>query len=127
LARRRPRTAFGHRVRRLGPTIAAAFGDISEFLRVHDYGTYATKNIEVYTTIMGSAASGSVVALSSGFMTYGEDVHPSKSFMNIEWAAPLMPGVRQHLVESKISVLTLRQFWHKKRMNMLMFLEEVSS
>lgn len=47
--------------------------DISEFLQRYGYPTYARENINVYLAVVGADA---VVALSSGFMTYAEEVHP---------------------------------------------------
>lgn len=49
-------------------------GDISDYLRRCGYQAYARKNVDVYRSI---AAAGGVIALSSGFMTYAEEVHPS--------------------------------------------------
>ena len=49
-------------------------GDISHYLQQCGYQAYARKNVDVYRSI---AAEGGVIALSSGFMTYAEEVHPS--------------------------------------------------
>jgi shikimate kinase len=49
-------------------------GDISDYLQRYGYQAYARKNVDVYRSI---AAEGGVIALSSGFMTYAEEVHPS--------------------------------------------------
>jgi shikimate kinase len=48
-------------------------GDISDYLQRCGYQAYARKNVDVYRSI---AAEGGVIALSSGFMTYAEEVHP---------------------------------------------------
>src|SRR6478609_10840354 len=49
-------------------------GDISDYLQRCGYQAYARTNIDVYRSI-GSKAG--VMALSSGFMTYADDVHPT--------------------------------------------------
>ena len=49
-------------------------GDISGYLHRCGYQAYARKNVDVYRSI---AAESGVMALSSGFMTYAEEVHPS--------------------------------------------------
>ena len=49
-------------------------GDISNYLQHCGYQAYARKNVEVYRSI---ATEDGVLALSSGFMTYAEEVHPS--------------------------------------------------
>lgn len=48
-------------------------GDISDYLQRCGYQAYARKNVDVYRSI---AAEAGVMALSSGFMTYAEEVHP---------------------------------------------------
>jgi shikimate kinase len=48
-------------------------GDISDYLQHRGYRAYARKNVDVYRSIVTSDA---VLALSSGFMTYAEEVHP---------------------------------------------------
>ena len=49
-------------------------GDISEYLQHFGYQAYARKNVDVYRSI---ATENAVLPLSSGFMTYVEQVHPS--------------------------------------------------
>ena len=49
-------------------------GDISHFLQRYGYQEYARENVDVYRSIV---FEGGVIALSSGFMTYPDDVHPS--------------------------------------------------
>jgi shikimate kinase len=49
-------------------------GDISDYLQRRGYQAYARRNVEVYRCI---ATEDGVVALSLGFMTYAEEVHPS--------------------------------------------------
>jgi shikimate kinase len=61
-------------------------GDISDYLQSRGYQAYAHKNVELYRSI---AAEAGVVALSSGFMTYAEDVHPK--YMEIRTAIAESP------------------------------------
>jgi shikimate kinase len=60
----------------LDQRFAAACGDVSEFLKAHDYQSYAARNVQTYLDIIEAAAGPHVLALSSGFMTYARDVHP---------------------------------------------------
>ena len=55
---------------------AAMYGDISEYLDVHGDAAYATQNVQNYLNVVGAEAEAVVLALSSGFMTYANDVHP---------------------------------------------------
>jgi shikimate kinase len=51
-------------------------GDISAYIAGNGYRAYANRNIQVYLDTLGSVCDGAVLALSSGFMTYGDDAHP---------------------------------------------------
>lgn len=51
-------------------------GDISELIDGEGYETYARANVETYALLLGELDGRSVVALSSGFMTYPRDIHP---------------------------------------------------
>jgi shikimate kinase len=51
-------------------------GDISEYLDVHGYAAYATQNVQTYSNVIGALAEPLVLVLSSGFMTYANEVHP---------------------------------------------------
>ena len=51
-------------------------GDISDYITQFGYGAYARENVEIYRTLMREASSPCVSALSSGFMTYPEGIHP---------------------------------------------------
>ena len=58
----------------LGPTV----GDISTYIESCGYDAYAAGNVEVYADVIrGAASQECVLALSSGFMTYREDIHPA--------------------------------------------------
>jgi shikimate kinase len=49
-------------------------GDISEYLNRCGYDAYAHQNVEIYQSLPADASA--VIAVSSGFMTYRDDVHP---------------------------------------------------
>ena len=51
-------------------------GDISEYIKRFGYDVYARQNVETYRLILQEGTEGTVVALSSGFMTYSQDIHP---------------------------------------------------
>jgi shikimate kinase len=52
------------------------FGDIGAFIERHGYDAYASENVDMYCSLSREAICAGVVALSSGFMTYGHGVHP---------------------------------------------------
>ncbi len=54
----------------------AACGNISAFISRHGYSSYAARNVENYAAIARAAGTPAVCALSSGFMTYAEDIDP---------------------------------------------------
>lgn len=61
-------------------------GDISAYIASHGHLAYAARNVEVCLDALRGAAGG-VLALSSGFMTYPEDVHPAYPRLRRETAA----------------------------------------
>jgi shikimate kinase len=52
-------------------------GDISEYIHRQGYQAYARENVETYRSYMAEADYGGVMALSSGFMTYPDEIHPA--------------------------------------------------
>jgi shikimate kinase len=54
---------------------AAADGDISAYLDTHGYTAYGARNVSLYSALVNELRPPYVVALSSGFMTYRDDVH----------------------------------------------------
>jgi shikimate kinase len=61
----------------LDAEFAQSSGDISVYLDTHGYDAYAQRNMSLYSALVGQPGRPDVVALSSGFMTYRDDVHPS--------------------------------------------------
>jgi shikimate kinase len=51
-------------------------GDVSAYLETYGYDSYAERNVNVYSDLVSASATSQIVALSSGFMTYRNDVHP---------------------------------------------------
>jgi len=51
-------------------------GDISTYIAEHGYAAYASRNVGVFLDLAGGPDAPDIVALSSGFMTYPDDVHP---------------------------------------------------
>ena len=51
-------------------------GDISAYVGTHGYDAYAALNVSLYLALVGESGLPDVVALSSGFMTYRDNVHP---------------------------------------------------
>src|SRR6185503_11768276 len=56
---------------------ASRYGNISHFLQTHGYQAYAAGNVQVYLDTLASCPEEAVFALSSGFMTYGDEAHPA--------------------------------------------------
>ena len=50
-------------------------GDISRYIDTHGYNAYARRNVDLYFGVAAAAGPPTVVALSSGFMTYRLDIH----------------------------------------------------
>jgi len=51
--------------------------DISKYIESQGYDAYAARNVHVYAELIaGAVGQEMVLALSSGFMTYREDIHP---------------------------------------------------
>src|SRR5687768_10279175 len=66
---------IGMRFVDLDERFAATVGDISEYIQSHGYAAYAARNVQVYADLVrGATSQDCVLALSSGFMTYREDV-----------------------------------------------------
>lgn len=61
----------------LDAEFAARFSDISVYLDGHRYEAYAERNVGLYSDLIGGPSRPDIVALSSGFMTYPDDIHPA--------------------------------------------------
>jgi len=62
-------------------------GDISQYLDRHGYEAYARENVETYRFCLAAAECCCVMALSSGFMTYPERIHPAYRGLRAEIAS----------------------------------------
>ncbi|HEX8430184.1 MAG TPA: shikimate kinase [Longimicrobium sp.] len=71
--------------RDLDVEFTAGFGDIDGFIATEGYQAYAHANIEAYGLVARDEPH-AVLALSSGFMTYPPEVHPSYSVIRPEIA-----------------------------------------
>ena len=60
----------------LDAEFAASSGDISAYLDSHGYDAYAKRNVSLYSALVGESCRPDVVALSSAFMIYRDDIHP---------------------------------------------------
>jgi shikimate kinase len=65
-------------------------GDISVYIEEHGYRAYASRNIQAYVDVIGSCGEKTVLALSSGFMTYGNDDHGD--YQSIYWQIVSSPS-----------------------------------
>ncbi len=61
----------------LDTEFAARYGSISAYLDGHGYEAYAERNVGLYSDLVGWPNRPGIVALSSGFMTYADDIHPA--------------------------------------------------
>jgi shikimate kinase len=59
----------------LDAEFVARNGDISAYLDTHGYEAYAARNVSLYSVLISEPERPDVVALSSGFMTYRDNVH----------------------------------------------------
>ena len=50
-------------------------GDISTYINKYGYDLYAKQNVEIYLSLLDQAVHSDIFALSSGFMTYGNNIH----------------------------------------------------
>lgn len=79
---------LGTRFVDLDERFGAVVGDISAYLESHGYDAYAASNVDVYVDLVrGMEERACVVALSSGFMTYRDAVHPAYARLRSEIAA----------------------------------------
>lgn len=60
----------------LDAEFTARFGDISAYLDTYGYQAYAAENVALYIDLVAAAVPPGVAALSSGFMTYSQEIHP---------------------------------------------------
>jgi shikimate kinase len=60
----------------LDAKFASRHGDISAYLDKYGYAAYAGHNVGVFSELWSSPGASAIAALSSGFMTYPDDVHP---------------------------------------------------
>jgi shikimate kinase len=79
----------------LDAEFAASLGDVSAYLDTYGYDAYAAQNVSLYSALRGVAEPFRVVALSSGFMTYQRDVHPS------------YPSLREKVVSNRLTFVLL--------------------
>jgi shikimate kinase len=61
----------------LDAEFAARYGNISVYLDAYSYEAYAERNVGLYSDLVGGPNRPDIVALSSGFMTYPDDIHPA--------------------------------------------------
>jgi shikimate kinase len=59
-------------------------GDISSYIDRHGYAAYARENLETYGSCVGGSESLGIMALSSGFMTYAQQIHPGYDLLREE-------------------------------------------
>jgi shikimate kinase len=68
---------LGARFVDLDAEFTSRHGDISVYLDEHGYAVYASQNVDLFLDLGGGPDRPDIVALSSGFMTYADDVHPA--------------------------------------------------
>lgn len=79
----------------LDSEFTASCGDISAYLGTHGYDAYAERNVWLYANLVAGSGKADVVALSSGFMTYHDQVHPTYA------------GWRQRIASSALTFVLL--------------------
>jgi shikimate kinase len=68
---------LGARFADLDNEFISRHGNISAYLDEHGYAAYASENVSLFSKLGGGTDRPDIVALSSGFMTYADDVHPA--------------------------------------------------
>ncbi len=79
----------------LDAEFAESLGSVSAYLDTHGYAAYAANNVTLYSALAGAPEPLRIIALSSGFMTYGRDVHPS------------YPSLRQRIASNPFTFVLL--------------------
>ncbi len=82
----------------LDQVFIAQQGDVAAFMARHGYAGYAARNIETYEQLRAAATAPTVLAMSSGFMTYSADV--SKRY----------PALRDAIEADPLTALLLPSF-----------------
>lgn len=59
-------------------------GDISRYIDRHGYAAYARENLETYCSCVDGSEMVGIIALSSGFMTYAQQIHPGYDVLREE-------------------------------------------
>lgn len=86
---------LGMRLVDLDAEFAARHGNISANLDACGYEAYAERNVGVYLDVVNSQVELAIVALSSGFMTYRDGIHPDYR------------ALRQHVASSRSTFVLL--------------------
>ena len=102
---------LGARFGDLDAEFTARHGDISAYLDAHGYEAYAEQNVGLYFRLVGGPIRPDIVALSSGFMTYPDSIHPDYPALRQQVASSpstfvLLPSVN---VEACVSEIVRRQ------------------
>jgi len=102
---------LGVRFGDLDAEFTARHGDISAYLDTHGYEAYAKQNVNLYLHLVGGPVRLDIMALSSGFMTYGDSIHPDYLALRRRVASSvstfvLLPSVN---VEACVSEIVRRQ------------------
>lgn len=102
---------LGVRFTDLDAEFGARHGDISAYLQTHGYESYAERNVTLYVELVSGSIRPDVLALSSGFMTYQDRIHPDYPVLRERIASSsstfvLLPGAD---VETCVREIVRRQ------------------
>ena len=94
----------------LDEEFVAKVGDISAFLDAHGYDAYAERNVSLYSAL-AKAERQAVLPLSSGFMTYGPDIHPeyARWRQDIAWSPSTFVLLPSLDLEASVAEIVRRQ------------------
>lgn len=86
-------------------------GDIGAAIRAFGHDGYAKRNVAVYQEVAHSLAASTVLALSSGFLTYSDDVHTGYPLLrcSIEKDALTMLMLPAFELEACVEIIVRRQ------------------
>lgn len=81
----------------LDAMFVALHGDVGAFIDENGYEAYAARNVETYRAVSSASQAPGVLALSSGFMVYPDNIHPDypairEAIASSQWTFLLLPA-----------------------------------
>lgn len=102
---------LGVRFADLDAEFAGRHGNISAYLDTHGYEAYAEQNVGLYADLVGGQVRPGILALSSGFMTYRDRIHPDYLTLRerVAWSPSTFVLLPSADVETCVNEIVRRQ------------------